>query len=98
VQETNTFAFMENQRESLKFEELQLEPQGNWLRRKIASSHVFKTLLYCVVGALIGYALFYFDQNAESRILWNKIAFGNVLGGLAFGFFITNSPCARGKC
>lgn len=84
--------------EPLKFKKLELEQEGSWLKRLVTSAHFRKTVLYAAVGALIGYVLFILEQNGDSRLYWSDVATQNVLMGLAFGVFITNSPCARGKC
>lgn len=84
--------------ERFNFKELDLKQEGSWLQRTIRSNHFQKTIIYCVIGAVIGYALFYFGQNAAVKSLWNKEATQNVLVGLGIGLFLTNSPCARGRC
>ncbi len=83
---------------TFKFKELEVTPDGSWFVRTMNSPHLKKTVLYGLVGALIGYVLFYLSLGSDSRVLWNDEAMSNVLMGLAFGVFITNSPCARGRC
>ena len=83
---------------TFKFKELEITPEGNWLIRTMSSPHFKKTVLYGLVGAFIGYVLFYLSLGSDVRVLWNDEAMSNVLMGLVFGVFITNSPCARGKC
>ncbi|MBS2212304.1 hypothetical protein KEM09_12885 [Carboxylicivirga mesophila] len=84
--------------EPFKFKKLEIEQEGNWLKRLLTSPHFKKTVLYAVIGAFIGYVLFIIEQDAVKLIFWSDTAMQNVLMGLAFGVFITNSPCARGKC
>lgn len=84
--------------ERFNFKELELKQEGNWLQRTIRSNHFQKTIIYSLIGAVIGYALFYFGQDAAVKSFWSKEATQNVLLGLGIGLFITNSPCARGRC
>ena len=81
-----------------QFKKLEIEQEGSWIKRTITSNHFKKTILFSVVSSLIGYGLFYFGQGAGIKVYWNDQAFEYVFMGLAFGIFITNSPCARGKC
>jgi hypothetical protein len=83
---------------AFKFKELEIKKEGSWLKRNIQSGHLQKTLLYSVIGMAAGYVLFYFNQNAEVKSFWNQDALNHVLGGFGLGVFITNSPCASGKC
>ncbi len=84
--------------ERFNFKELELKQEGSWLQRTIRSNHFQKTIIYSLIGVLVGYALFYFGQDAAVKSLWSKEATQNVLVGLGIGLFITNSPCARGRC
>lgn len=81
-----------------KFKKLEIKKEGSWLKRNIGSNHFKKTVLYSFIGASLGYALFYFGQDVDSPNLWNDEAMQNVFIGFGFGIFITNSPCARGRC
>ncbi len=83
---------------TFEFKKLELKQEGSWFKRNFTSAHFKKTVLYCIIGALIGYVLFYFEQDASTQYLWSDKAMNNVFMGLAFGIFITNSPCARGRC
>lgn len=82
----------------MEFKKLEIEQKGNWISRLITSSHTRKTLLAISLGALFGFLFFYFSEGRSAEI----ITTGEVLKSLAIGgfigFFITNSPCARGRC
>lgn len=82
----------------MEFKKLEIQQEGSWLKRTIASAHFKKTLTYSLIGAVVGYALFYFGQNSATKLLWNGEALQNVLTGFGVGIFLTNSPCARGRC
>ncbi|MGD9928426.1 MAG: hypothetical protein AB7U05_00290 [Mangrovibacterium sp.] len=81
-----------------QFKQLDLKPEGTRLTRILRSPHFRKTMLAAGLGALLGYAFFYFSAPADSSMLWGNEALSNILMGLGFGIFITNSPCARGRC
>ena len=82
----------------MEFKQLDIKPEGNWLQRTLANPHTKKTLKYTLIGALAGLAIFYFTEGKElSQITSGDVLKSMLIGGF-YGFFITNSPCARGKC
>jgi len=82
----------------MEFKKLEIEPEGSWLKRTLESKHTKKTLIYIVIGAIIGLVYFYIAEGKP----WTALSAGDILQSMAvggfFGFFITNSPCSRGKC
>ena len=83
---------------TFKFKQLELEQDKSWFQRTFASKHFIKTLIYSLLGALIGFAVFYFSDSRDASVLWSDEALNNVFWGIALGVFVTNSPCARGRC
>ena len=82
----------------MEFEKLKLEEEGSWFSRFTRSPHTRKTLLYIFIGAIAGFLLFVVTEGES----FNTLTTGEVLKSMAvggfFGFFITNSPCARNRC
>lgn len=82
----------------MEFKKLELEPESGWIKRNLGSQQFKKSLLYIAIGALVSFLLFYFSEGQAMEV----ISAGDVIKSLAiggfFGFFITNSPCARGRC
>ncbi len=83
---------------TFEFKKLELEDDRSWFKRTFTSKHFIKTLVYVVMGAIFGYVFYYFSDNRSADMLWSEEAFNNVFWGMALGLFITNSPCARGRC
>lgn len=82
----------------MQFKELELKPRGGWLKRTLSSPHVKKSLLAIGLGAIIGFALYYLTEGKNMESMpGNEILKSLLIGGF-FGFFYTNSPCARGRC
>nr|WP_321453230.1 hypothetical protein [uncultured Carboxylicivirga sp.] len=82
----------------MKFKKLDIKSEGTWLTRVVKSKHFQKSVIYTLAGALIGVLVYYFtDAKSMSNIEINEVVNHIVVGG-AFGLFITNSPCARGRC
>jgi RsiW-degrading membrane proteinase PrsW (M82 family) len=82
----------------MEFKKLDIKPEGSWVSRTILSQHGKKTILYILVGAIAGFVLFFITQEKQfSEITAGDIVKSMAMGGF-FGFFITNSPCARNKC
>lgn len=82
----------------MEFKKLEINQEGNRLKRTISSEHFKKTVLYGIIGAVAGYVLFYFEQNVDLREFWNEEALRNMLMGSGFGIFLRVSPCSRGRC
>ncbi len=82
----------------MEFKQLEVKPEGSRLKRFSQSPHVRRSALYILIGAIIGLGYFYFTEGRHV----NELSLGGMtksalIGGF-FGFFITNSPCARNKC
>lgn len=82
----------------MEFEKLKVEQEGNWIKRKITNPHFRKTIIYILAGALIGFLFFYLTEGMFMDKMPNKDIFQSITIGALFGFFITNSPCAKGRC
>jgi fluoride ion exporter CrcB/FEX len=82
----------------MEFRKLDIKTDENWFKRTIWTTHGKKTLLYILLGAIGGF-LFYLisDDVKVTNLNWNDVL-ANVAIGAFFGFFLTNSPCARNKC
>ena len=82
----------------MEFKKLEVGQEGGWFRRAIRSRHTIKTIIAIGVGAVAGFLYFYFTQGQQvSEITAGDIVKSILIGGF-FGFFITNSPCSRGRC
>ena len=82
----------------MKFKELELTQQESWLKRTITSPRTRKTLLAIGIGAVVGFTFFYITEGRLMESIPGKEIVKSLLIGGFFGFFITNSPCARGRC
>lgn len=82
----------------MEFKKLEIEPEGNWIQRKLANPHFKKTILYILLGAVAGFAFFFFTEGMFMDKMPKQDILQSILIGAFFGFFITNSPCARGRC
>lgn len=81
-----------------EFQELQLKKQGSWLLRIIKSQHNRRSLVFIIIGGIAGFLYFYFTQGQKMDVIPTNEILKSVGVGAFFGFFITNSPCARGRC
>lgn len=81
-----------------EFKQLNIKPEGSWIRRNLLTTHAKKSALYILIGAIAGLGYFYFTEGKHMvDIMAGDILKSMLIGGF-FGFFITNSPCARGRC
>jgi hypothetical protein len=82
----------------MQFKELELKSRESWLKRTLISPHIKKSLLAIGLGAVIGFTLYYLTEGRLMESMpGNEILKSLLIGGF-FGFFYTNSPCARGRC
>ena len=82
----------------MQFEQLDIKPQGTWITRTIKSPRFKTTVTAIIVGAVLGFLFFYFTEGRLMESMPAKEIVKSFLIGGFFGFFITNSPCARGRC
>ena len=82
----------------MKFKQLEIEPLSAATDRSIRSNPLFRSLIFIVLGGLGGFLLLYFSKGKYMDMLATGDIVRSILFGAFFGFFITNSPCARNKC
>lgn len=82
----------------MEFKKLELEPESNWFKRTFRSQHIKKSILYIAIGSAAGFLFFYFTEGQHMDVVTSGDVLKSVAIGGFFGFFITNSPCARGRC
>lgn len=81
-----------------EFEPLNIKPEGNWFKRTFLSKHAKKTAIAMIIGAVAGFLFYYMTEGQYLKNFPIAEATKSTLFGAFFGLFITNSPCARGKC
>lgn len=82
----------------MEFKELELSNQPRGFKKVLKSKHLRKTVLYIILGAVAGVTIFYLTEGRHMNEITSGDIINSVLLGGFFGFFITNSPCARGRC
>ncbi|MFO7827670.1 MAG: hypothetical protein R6V23_03535 [Bacteroidales bacterium] len=82
----------------MEFKKLEIQEESNWFKRFIKSPHTKKSILFTIIGAGVGFLYFYLTQGKDMNIIETGDIVKSMLVGGFFGFFITNSPCARNKC
>ena len=82
----------------MEFKSLELKSKEGKFKRLIKNPQVRRSAFAILVGAIIGFALFYFSEGRSLEHIPAGDIFKSILIGGFFGFFVTNSPCARGRC
>ena len=82
----------------MQFKPLELKSQGSWVKRTINSVRFKTTVVAILIGAAVGFAVFYLTEGRLMESIPTNDIFKSLLIGGFFGFFFTNSPCARGRC
>ncbi len=82
----------------MQFKQLDIEPEGSWFQRTFLTPHAKKSLIYILIGIFVGPGLMLLTSDKSfAEFSTGEFLQSMFFGGL-FGFFITNSPCARNKC
>lgn len=82
----------------MEFKQLDIKPEGSWLKRTLSSPHTKKTAIYILIGSVIGLIYFFVTEEKQmAEITFGEIVKSALIGGF-IGFFITNNPCAQNKC
>ena len=82
----------------IKTRRLSIQPEQNKLKGLFMNSHFKRTAAGIIVGAVAGFAFFYFTEGLYMDSLPTKDILQSLAFGGLFGLFFTNSPCARNKC
>lgn len=82
----------------MEIKKLEIKEEGNWLQRKLRNPHIKKSLLAIALGAVVGFAFYYFSEGMHMDAMPTGEIVQSIIVGAFIGFFITNSPCARGRC
>jgi hypothetical protein len=83
---------------ALQFKQLDIKPEGNWVQRNLLTPHAKKTMIAILIGAVVALAVTLLtDEKAIAELSSGDIFQSIIIGGF-IGFFMTNSPCARGRC
>lgn len=82
----------------MEFKQLDIKPEGSWLKRTISNPHTKKSMIYIALGAIAGITYLFFTEDMKmANLAFGEIFKSAAIGGF-LGFFITNNPCARNKC
>lgn len=82
-----------------KIEVKKLDIPGNkGIKGFINSKQTRKTVIAILIGAVAALAFYYITEAKSIDAFSVEAALKNMALGGFFGFFITNSPCARGRC
>lgn len=82
----------------MQFKQLELKPQGSQIKRTLTSPHFRRSLIAIGLGAVIGFALYFLSEGMHMESMPGRDILKSIGIGGFFGFFYTNSPCARGRC
>ena len=82
----------------MEFKKLEIGKERNWFKRVINNKHILRTIIFIVIGAVAGFLYFYITDGQHLENMDSGDILKSIFIGGFFGFFITNSPCARNKC
>lgn len=82
----------------IEVKKLDLQPENKGIKGFFKSKQTRRTLIAILVGSLIALAFYYFTEGQSMNTFSVGQALKNMALGGFFGFFVTNSPCARGRC
>ena len=82
----------------MEFKKLELESEPKGLRGWIKTKQFRSSIISIGIGIAAGFGYYYFSEakTLDAVTFYEAIKYMG-MGGF-FGFFVTNSPCARGRC
>ena len=83
---------------NMEFKKLELEQEESWIKRVLTSKHTIKTAAYIIAGAGLSFLYYYLTEGRHTNLMATGDILRSVFLGGLFGFFVTNSPCARNRC
>lgn len=83
---------------ALQFKQLDIKPEGNWVQRNLLTPHAKKTMLAMLLGAVVVFVFTLLTDEKSIAELSSGDIFQSIFLGGMIGLFLTNSPCARGRC
>ena len=82
----------------MEFKQLNTKPESGYLNKILRSKNIRRSILFVAIGAIAGFIYYYFSEGKHMDSLSTIDILKSLAIGGFFGFFITNSPCARNKC
>jgi hypothetical protein len=82
----------------IETKKLELQPENKGIKGLFKSKQLRSTALGMVLGAVGGFAFFYFTEGLYMDSFSQKDVIQSLVFGGLFGLFVTNSPCARNRC
>lgn len=83
---------------SFEFEPVKVGPKASEYKRQEKWRHIRKTVMYMLVGIFISIGAHYLMEGWTLDTLLSDEVNNAIFTGAFVGFFLTNSPCARGRC
>jgi len=82
----------------IEVKKLELQRENKGIKGFFKSKQTRRTLIAILIGSLVALGFYYFTEGQSMDTFSMEQALKNMALGGFFGFFITNSPCARGRC
>ena len=82
----------------MEFKKLEIKQEKNPVKRIWSNRRFRKSIFYTLAGAILGFLFFFFTEGMYMDKMSDNDIFQSMIIGALMGFFITNSPCARGRC
>ena len=79
------------------FKEVEVK-RPNSIKGLLNNKQLRRTLLFMLGGAVASMAWFYYSEGQHMDAITGTEWFKSGAIGALFGTFISNSPCARGRC
>lgn len=82
----------------IETKKLELQPEKKGIKGLIQSRQFKRSIIAILTGAVAGVGFFYLTEGINMATLEFSEILNSAMIGAFFGFFITNSPCARNRC
>ena len=76
----------------------EVKPSPGTFKENLKTWKFWRLFLSITIGAIAGFSYYYFVGCASGTCAITGSPYISSLWGAAMGYFLVNSPCARGRC
>lgn len=76
----------------------EVKPRPRTIKESMKTWNFWKPFLGPVLGGIAGFSYYHFVGCASGTCAITSSPYMSTIWGSAMGYFLLNSPCARGKC
>ena len=77
---------------------MEIKPRSETLKENLKTWKFWRPFLSVLIGAIAGFSYYHFVGCSSGTCAITSSPYMSTIWGGAMGYFLVNSPCARGRC